>query len=113
VVGLVRILFYLLRSIRTWLASSGARKWATAAAIVTEDPVRVAGFPGSTVEVVYSYSVGGELYTGLHEEPEFTGSGSEYMKRFPKGRSFVVRVKPGQPEVSVLRDSDQAEKVWS
>ena len=111
--GLVRILFYLLRSIWTWLASSSAGKWATADATVTEDPVRVAGFPGSTVEVVYSYRVGGELYTGLHEEPEFMGSGSEYMKRFPKGRSFVVRVKPGQPEVSVVRDSDQAEKVWS
>ena len=25
----------------------------------------------------------------------------------------VVRVKPGQPEVSVLRDSYQSEKVWS
>jgi hypothetical protein len=111
--GLVRILFYLLRSIWAWLASSGVRKWSTAAAIVTEDPVRVAGFLGSTVEVVYSYRVGGELYTGLHEEPEFMGSGSEYMKRFPKGRSFVVRVKPGQPEVSVLRDSYQSEKVWS
>jgi hypothetical protein len=67
--GLVRILFYLLRSIWAWLASSGVRKWSTAAAIVTEDPVRVAGFLGSTVEVVYSYRVGGELYTGLMKNP--------------------------------------------
>jgi hypothetical protein len=109
--GLVRLLFYLFRSIGTWLASYGARKWATADAIVTEDPVRVAGFPDSTVEIVYSYRVGGELYAGLHEEPAFMGSGSEYMERFPKGRNFVVRVKPGEPEVSVVRDDDQGDGI--
>jgi len=76
-------------------------------AIVTDDPMRV----GSTIEIVYSYRFEGELYTGLHEEPVFAGSGTEYMERFTKGGKFFVRVKPGEPEVSVLRDADQGDGI--
>jgi len=109
--ALIRFLAYLFKSIWTWSASFGVGKWATADAVVTGDPVRVEGFFGATVEIVYSYRVEGELYTGLHEELAFMGSDSEYMERFTKGRTFVVRVKPGEPEVSVVRDDDQGDGI--
>jgi hypothetical protein len=67
------------------------------------------GYGGTKVEIVYSYRYQGELYTGMHTEPCF-GSDSENMQnRFPHGRTFIVRVKPDEPEVSVLRDDDQAD----
>ena len=86
-------------------------RWPTATATVTADPDRIAGFGGSVVEIVYSYRFEGELYTGIHEEPVIGGSDIEYIERFPKGRSFVVRVKPSEPEVSVVRDEDQTDGI--
>jgi hypothetical protein len=103
--GLIRIVIYLLRSASIWLKGLGSGDWPLADAIVADDPMRV----GSTIEIVYSYRFEGELYTGLHEEPVFAGSGAEYTERFTKGRNFFVRVKPGEPEVSVVRDADQAD----
>jgi len=109
--GLIRFLAYLFRSIWTGLASSGVGKWATADAAVTGDPVRVVGFFGTTVEIVYFGRVGGELYTGLPEEPVFMGLDSEYRERFSKDRKFIVRVRLGQAEVSVVRDDDQGDGI--
>jgi len=77
---------------------------------VTADPTVSSGYGGRSVEIVYSYRVDGELYTGLHDEPCLL-SESEYMERFTKGSTFVVRVKPDAPEVSVVRDEDQADGV--
>jgi hypothetical protein len=60
------------------------------------------------VEIAYSFRFKGELYTGLHEEPFLLGdSVADYVERFAEGRSAVVRVKPGNPEVSVLCEDDQ------
>jgi hypothetical protein len=109
VLGLIHLVIYLFRSAWNWLSTYGSSEWPLAEAVVTDNPLRVQGFGRSTVEIPYSYRVQGELYTGLYEEPGFGGSGSEYMERFPKGKSFVVRVKPGEPEVSVVRDDDQAD----
>ena len=53
----------------------------------------------------------GELYTGLHQEPSFGGVGAGFMRRFAEGRRFIVRVKPGEPEVSVMREGDQADSL--
>jgi hypothetical protein len=32
---------------------------------------------------------------------------TDYVERFGEGKSLVVRVKPGNPEVSVVCESDQ------
>jgi hypothetical protein len=63
---------------------------------------------GPRVEIVYAFRVNGELYTGLHEEPFLlTKSLTEYVERFREGTLIVVRVKPNNPEVSVVCDKDQ------
>jgi hypothetical protein len=46
----------------------------------------------------------------MHTEP-FFGSEFEYMQRFPRGRSVVVRVKLGEPDVSVMLGEDQWREV--
>jgi hypothetical protein len=105
------IVGYFFRAISNWWRALGSAKWPSTDAIVTADPVKSSGYGGTTVEVVYSYRYRDELYTGIHTEPCF-GSDSEYMQnRFPKGRSFVIRVNPSEPEVSVLRDDDQSDGV--
>jgi len=92
-----------------WRAG-GSGKWPTVEAIVTADPIKSSGYGGTSVEIVYSYRFKGELYTGLHEEPCFL-SESDYMERFCEGRTFVVRVKPDEPEISVVRGDDQADGI--
>ena len=80
-------------------------------AIVTADPAGFRAFARYSVEVPYTYRFQGELYTGLHEEPALGGLGSEFMERFAKGRRFLVRVNPAEPEVWIPRDRDQAEDI--
>ncbi len=99
---------FLFRSLWRSLSQLPAGKWRLVEAVVTEDPGRLDGFAFCSVEFPYSYRVDGELYTGLHDEPCFL-SEADYMERFAKGRKFLVRVKPDQPELSVVREKDQAD----
>jgi hypothetical protein len=98
-----------LKSAGNWLDAFGGGKWLSVDAAVTADPTRLNRSGCSAVEIVYSYQVDGVLYTGSHEEPFWDSSETDYMKRFPRGRSLVVRVKPGEPEVVVMRDRDQTD----
>lgn len=110
--GLIHLVIYLFRVCRGWLSAIGSEKWPTAEAIVTADPApRLGAITRFAVEVSYTYRFQGELYTGLHEEPSFGGVGSGFMKRFAKGRRFLVRVKPAEPEVSTMRAHDQTDDI--
>jgi hypothetical protein len=110
--GLIRLAIYLFQVSWAWLSAIRSEKWPRAEAIVTADPSsRSAALTGFTVEVPYTYRFQGELYTGLHEEPSIGGVGSKFMQRFAKGRRFLVRVNPAEPEVSIMRDRDQADGI--
>jgi hypothetical protein len=89
----------------------GVKKWPTAEAAATGGAVRPNFLGHYKAEIAYSYRFNGNLYTGLHRERVFTRWDTELLRRFPTGRTFVVRVKPGKPEVSVMRDDDQADSV--
>jgi len=103
------ILGYIAKSTRNaWRAGKSAN-WPLVEAIVTAAPIKSRGYGGTSIEIPYSYRSHGELYTGLHEEPS-TLWNSRYMERFPRGRIFKVRVKPDEPEISVMRDEDQADE---
>jgi len=99
----------ILKSAGNWLNALGSGKWLSVDATVTDDPTRLNRSGCSTVKIVYSYHVDGELYTGSHEEPFWDGSETDYMNRFQRGRSLVVRVKPGEPKAAVMRDRDQTD----
>lgn len=86
----------------------GTDRWPSANATVTAPPRSFEGIGCPRVEIVYSFRVNGELYTGFHEEPFLsTNSLAEYVERFGEGRNLIVRVKPDNPEVSVMRERDQ------
>ena len=106
--AVIRLAVYLCRSFWIWLRNLGRRNWKLTDAVVTDAPYRLEGLMLVSVEFPYSYRINGELFTGLHEEPCFY-SEAEYMERFAKGRNFVVRVNPDEPEVSVVREQDQAD----
>ena len=61
-----------------------------------------------TVEVIYSYSVQGEWYSGKHTEPfMFKHSAEQYAAAFPAGREILVRVSLADPELTVLRGGER------
>jgi hypothetical protein len=105
---LLRALVYGLRVIMRWPSVISAGQWLLANATVTTPPRSSEGIACRTVEIVYAFRVKDELYTGLHEEPFLsTESLTDYIERFGEGRHVIVRVKPGNPEVSVVREEDQ------
>jgi hypothetical protein len=105
---LLKALVYALRVIIRWPRVAGSGKWLLADATVTAPPTSLSGIGCPRVEIAYSYRVNGELYTGFHEEPFLTTeSMTEYVERFAEGRSIIVRVKPGNPEVSIVCEEDQ------
>ena len=99
---------YAFSAIVHWLRVCGSGKWLLANATVSAPPLGSHGLGCPAVEIVYSYRFKGELYTGIHQEPFLsTDSLTDYVERFGEGRSVVVRVRPGNPEVSVVCEDDQ------
>ncbi len=57
-------------------------------------------------EVSYIYRVDGEPFLGTKKEPFiFHSSGEEYISHFVTGKELTVRVKPGDPMVSVVNET--------
>lgn len=111
ILGLFRLVMYFLRTVRDSVNAIRSEKWPTAEATVTADPATFAALADSAVEVSYTYRFQGEPYTGLHQEPSFGGVGLKFLRRFRKGRRFLVRVNPIKPEISVMRDRDQTDDI--
>lgn len=111
--------YYFLITFAVFLAGSiiriippfGSKNWPKADAVVTDDPVHSDFLTFHTVNIVYSYHFEGNLYTGRHREPAMCAGDDEFLSRFPKGRTFVVRVKQSRPNVSFMRDDDQRDGV--
>jgi hypothetical protein len=105
---LLQATLYSFNALVHWLRVCGTSRWPLANATVTAPPTSLSGIGCPGVEIVYSFRVKGELYTGIHEEPFLsTDSLADYVERFGEGRRIVVRVKPGNPEVSAVCEDDQ------
>lgn len=92
----------------------GAGDWPLANATITAPPTSSLGLGCPKAEIVYSYRIDGELYTGIHEESFLMADWlAAYVERFREGRSLVVRVKPGSPGVSSVCEADQGALVQS
>jgi hypothetical protein len=105
---LLKAIVYAFNATVQWVRVRGSGQWPFAKATVSAPPTSSSGLSCPRVEIVYSYRFKGELYTGIHQESFFlTGSSTDYVERFGEGRSLVVRVKPGNPEMSVVCEDDQ------
>jgi hypothetical protein len=60
-------------------------------------------------QIVYTYTFEGECYPGDYEKPFLSRSLAEdYSRQFVKDSSIVVRLKPGVPDKSIVREKDQS-----
>ena len=105
---LVGPMIYLFKSTVRLLGLRGSRLWPI-------QPAKVASvncwkkLGGSVVELIYVYTVEGSIYSNVDEIPFLSKhSAKKYASRFEKGEKLMVRRKPSQPAISVVREDDQA-----
>lgn len=86
--------FVKIRSSETWPVEKGTISSATC-------PTAVYG--GPVAELGYTYIHKGEYYSGLHRKAFMLRSSAEdYVSQIHIGSQIAVRVKPTQPETSVV-----------
>jgi hypothetical protein len=106
---LLKVIAYTFNAGAHWLRLCGTGEWPLAYATITAPPTSSPGLGCPKAEIVYSYRIDGELYTRIHGESlSMADSLAAYVARFREGRSLVVRVKPGNPDVSIVCEADQA-----
>ena len=96
------IVEYLIRVTGRAIKRYRSRGWPTVRATVSssECPKRSGC---NLAEVIYLYCVNGERYSGTNKKPFLShDSAEEYIRHFAPGTEFTVRVKPDDPEVSIV-----------
>lgn len=97
---------YAIKAISRFFKQRSAGEWQLVEAVVLS-AVDSRGYPDC--RIVYSYSINGQSYSGSSDVPfMFRDSAKEYAAGFEKGRKLYIRVKPGEHEISTMRDEDQA-----
>jgi hypothetical protein len=99
----------LLRIISRILRTRRSKGWREITATVSGASSRTSSYmPRPVAEIVYTYRLDGGFYGGVDEKPYFfESSAKQYANQFARGDNLVVRVKPGAPEESVVRNEDQ------
>jgi hypothetical protein len=94
---------YLFRVLGRAFKRRRSRGWPMAKATVVSSACPIAGYGCNVAEVVYTYRVNGELHSGTNEKPFIShDSGENYINHYPPGTEFNIRVKPDDPEVSIV-----------
>jgi hypothetical protein len=107
--GLVIDIFieFLIRVIIRFFKARGSTSWRIAKAKVTSTNCRPGGFGCAVADVTYKYRLDGELYTGDDAVPFlFTDSAKKYVTDHPSSSDLLVRIKPGSPDQSIVRQDD-------
>ena len=96
------VIEYLLRNLTRAVRRRGSSAWPRATATVTSSVFKK-GYACYVAEVVYTYRVAGELYLGTEKKPFLSrDAGNAYAEHIIAGAEFTVRVKPGDPSISVV-----------
>src|SRR5262249_37688934 len=99
---------YLVRTLIRASRMRRSRSWSISPANVASMRLLPGGLGCPTTELVYTYSMQGHIFGGIDEKPFLSDdSAAAYVLRFAPGRRLVVRVRPEEPDVSVLRERDQ------
>ena len=99
----------LLRIVARILRARRSKGWREITATVAGASCQTSLFmPRPVAEIVYTNRINGGFSGGADEKPFFFESSAKlYAEQFARGDSMAVRVKPGQPEVSIVLDEDQ------
>jgi hypothetical protein len=104
------LLIYFVRLIWRWIVLIRSSRWLKISATVLS-AYEESGVSWATANVLYEYAVGNQkFFSGTFAKPFlFSDSAKAYAAKHTKGKSFGIRVKPGQPVVSV---ADASVETW-
>jgi hypothetical protein len=101
------VIRYLVGMIGPMIKGRGSNQWPRENAIVCTSRISNI-YHGAVAEIVYRYSHNGEHCSGTHQKQFLSrDSARRYAAGLPTGTPIVVRVKPGHPTTSIMRDDDQ------
>jgi hypothetical protein len=90
-----------------WIRTRRAQSWPLTQGTLWQSNVRIQD-KSWVGELIYSYKVEGEYYSGTHLLKARSEKKAEALVEAWKGRMLLVRYAPTQPDVSVLLKGDQA-----
>jgi hypothetical protein len=101
------IVGHLIRTVIHLFKSRGSHQWPKQNATVLSSRM-LGGYGGPVAEVIYSYTHQGRYCSGQYKKPFMSSdSAKRFVAGFPKRTQIVVRVKPEDPVMSIVRDDDQ------
>src|SRR5678810_161256 len=101
------IIGYLIRALIRLIRARGTERWPIETAVITSSGSDFA-LGGSVAHTGYKYTYQGKLFTGGYEKPfVLHDSAKRYAAGLPTGTRIIVRIKPGQPHISIVLDRDQ------
>jgi hypothetical protein len=93
----------LVRLVRSW----NARSWKIVKARITRSAYRAGGLGCAVADVAYTYEVNGRAYSAKNSVPFiFDMSARDYVAHYSPNTDLLTRVKPNDPNVSVVREND-------
>jgi hypothetical protein len=102
------VIGYLIRILIRAVRARGSNTWPVEKATVSNSRCPAAQYGGPVAEIIYTYIHEGSYFSGIQRKPFLLrGSAEDYASRFPSASDVLVRVKPGEPEVSIVCDEDQ------
>jgi hypothetical protein len=106
------VIGYLIRTVIRMVKTRGSDFWTVEKGLVSASTCPAATYGGPVAEVSYTYNYEGGYFAGIHQKPFILrGSAEDYAAQFPAGSEVFVRVKPEQPQTSVVCDEDQTARV--
>lgn len=101
---------YFIRLIVRLIRDHKSRNWPAVEATISSTDSERLGYACPCAQLNYIYQVSAESYSGSHVRGFILRSSAEdFAGEFLNRGKAVVRIKPGDPEHSVLRYDDQAQ----
>jgi hypothetical protein len=97
------VLGFLIRSVISLIKLRSSEAWPVEKGTILTAICPGAVYGGPVAELVYTYIHKGEYYSGLYRKPFMLKSSAEsYVSKILIGSQIAVRVKPNDPETSVV-----------
>jgi hypothetical protein len=94
---------FLIRTVTRFVKLRSSEAWPVEKGTILTATCPVAVYGGPVAELVYTYTYQGEYYSGLYRRAFMLKSSAEnYVSKIVIGSQIAVRVKPTDPETSIV-----------
>lgn len=97
------VIGFLIRTVVRFVKMRSSNRWPVEKGTISSATVPTTVYGGPVAELGYTYVHKGEYYSGVHRKAfMLRHSAEDYVSRIVIGSQIGVRIKPTQPETSVV-----------